>query len=352
MAQTLLITRGLPASGKSTFAEAWLAEDPANRARVNRDMIRFELYGTWYPVEDERGTVKEKEQRVTQVEHDRIRKALFEGKSVIVDNTNLNPQVFATYGKIARQFNVPLTHKDFPVELQEALRRNAARERQVPEFVYQDMQRKFMGPNGEFHLFPGDYPTKPFTPPAERQQAVIFDADGTLVDVRGVRHFMEGKHKNFDGFHRSSLWSPAHADVVALAKRFHAAGYAIIVTTARQEQYREVTQKWLDDNGVPYANIYMRKTNDGRKDGEVKREILAEIQRHYDVVHAVDDRDEVLDVWRSAGIGTTRVPGLRPGEEALDYKVEIVDPFTSGRCLRCGKPVSAGLFGPRCARLR
>lgn len=38
---TLTITRGLPGSGKSTWAKAWTAADPTCRARVNRDDLRL-----------------------------------------------------------------------------------------------------------------------------------------------------------------------------------------------------------------------------------------------------------------------------------------------------------------------
>ena len=40
MTQVLFITRGVPASGKSTFAMRWVAEKPDSRSRVNRDDIR------------------------------------------------------------------------------------------------------------------------------------------------------------------------------------------------------------------------------------------------------------------------------------------------------------------------
>lgn len=37
---TIIITRGLPASGKSTFAHNWVAEPPHNRVEINRDNTR------------------------------------------------------------------------------------------------------------------------------------------------------------------------------------------------------------------------------------------------------------------------------------------------------------------------
>ena len=37
----LIITRGLPASGKSTWAKQWVLEDPEHRVRINQDDIRL-----------------------------------------------------------------------------------------------------------------------------------------------------------------------------------------------------------------------------------------------------------------------------------------------------------------------
>jgi hypothetical protein len=44
-APVLIITRGHPASGKSTRAIAWVAERPERRARVNRDCLRAMMHG-------------------------------------------------------------------------------------------------------------------------------------------------------------------------------------------------------------------------------------------------------------------------------------------------------------------
>ena len=81
----LVITRGLPGSGKSSWADAWLrASTKQIRVRVNRDDIRMELGfdPTQTPDPDQ-------EDLVTQVSHGRIVAALRCGASVIVDDTNL-----------------------------------------------------------------------------------------------------------------------------------------------------------------------------------------------------------------------------------------------------------------------
>ena len=36
----MIVTRGFPASGKTTWAEKWVAENSDNRVNINRDNIR------------------------------------------------------------------------------------------------------------------------------------------------------------------------------------------------------------------------------------------------------------------------------------------------------------------------
>lgn len=345
----ITLFRGLPASGKSTEALRWLNEKPDTRVRVSRDDIRFELFNEYSPTATKRSSVKDKENQVTVLEHERIRDALGASKDVGVDNTNLNPRAFKTYSDLAKEFNANLTHKDFPVSLDEAIRRNAARERVVPEEVIRGMYNNYLGPNGEFHLFPGTYDVQPFVKPDHRRHAIIFDMDGTLANVDLIRHFVRGKYRNFDMFHRSSLWSPPHQEVLDMAFDADDAGMAVIIVTARSEPYREVTQAWNDKFNVPYENIYMRPEGDNRQDAIVKAEILQEILVDYDVVHCVDDNPNVAKTWENAGILTTVVPGFHNEDIALE-PVHINNMFRTGGCLRCGKPLKSGAnIGPRCA---
>jgi len=45
-APTLVVTTGLPGSGKSTWAIEWVNEDPTARVRLERDLFRTMLHGT------------------------------------------------------------------------------------------------------------------------------------------------------------------------------------------------------------------------------------------------------------------------------------------------------------------
>jgi hypothetical protein len=46
----------------------------------------------------------------------------------------------------------------------------------------------------------------------------------------------------------------------------------------------------------------MRAEGDTRRDSVVKRELLDRIGEFYDVQAAIDDRQQVVDMWRAAGL--------------------------------------------------
>ena len=143
---------------------------------------------------------------------------------------------------------------------------------------------------------------------AVRKAGEIFDVDGTLCDVRGVRHLIDGKG-GFDAFHRASAGCPPHAHVVEAARQAQAEGRAVLVVTGRVEKWRRLTSMWLALHEVPSDGLWMRRDGDFRKDFLVKREILRRLRGRYDIVRAWDDNPAVLRLWEREGIPTTVVPG-------------------------------------------
>jgi hypothetical protein len=144
------------------------------------------------------------------------------------------------------------------------------------------------------------------------RDAIIFDQDGTMVDVRGIRHYVLGKNRNYHAFHREAVNCPPNPVVVQAAVDAHEAGQAVLIVTAREIIHAYPTMFWLTENlPVPYDELYMRPAGDYRPDHEIKREILDLILRDgYNPVHAWDDRPEIAEVWESAGIPTTLVTGV------------------------------------------
>lgn len=143
-----------------------------------------------------------------------------------------------------------------------------------------------------------------------RAKAVIADVDGTLADVRAIRHHVLARPKDFDAFHAASAHVPPHAQALDFVTRHHAAGHVILVVTARRERWLDVTRTWLHRHmPVPFDGPFHRPDHDLRPDVQVKADIFRYLSRHYDIRGAVDDNPNVVALWTRLGIPVEVVPG-------------------------------------------
>ena len=98
--------------------------------------------------------------------------------------------------------------------------------------------------------------------------------------------------------------------VVDIVTRFQATGHKIIFLSGREDQYREPTERFLRRHlgeDFPYL-LLMRKTGDKRKDAVIKKEILErEILPCWHVDFVLDDRNQVVDMWRGLGLTCLQV---------------------------------------------
>lgn len=143
-------------------------------------------------------------------------------------------------------------------------------------------------------------------------RAIIFDADGTLVDVRHRLHYLSGEIKDWNAFHDAMVDDGENEGVAWLARLLDGAKsaygteqqYAVLVVTARHEPYRERTQTQMNDVvGIFPDRIYMRAEDDRRPDHEVKADILQQIVADgYEPFLVIDDRPEVVQMWRDWGL--------------------------------------------------
>ena len=367
----LILTRGLPASGKSTWAKEQVAANPDSVVRVNRDDLRTELYPDVsvndYYNRTPRKVRNEREEEVTKVQYARVQEALKSGKNVIVDDANLSPVALNSWHRAAKAHagKVQLHFKDFNTPVDECIRRDKARkdngDRGVGKGVIENFARKSLNARGVLRPVPPTLREPIRTPPAyeDRPNAVIFDMDGTLCDVRPVRRYVRSensKERNFHAFHVESEYCPPNLHVLNMSKEVTDAGLKTVIVTARDDKYRPLTERWLKKHGVDYDHIVTRPSGDHRPDYDVKREILRDVSQHYNVVHAVDDNPAVLRLWKEEGISTTIVPGfddpLHSEDELMDVKPYPIDnPISSGRCLKCMRKMKrAGVLGPECEK--
>jgi hypothetical protein len=80
------------------------------------------------------------------------------------------------------------------------------------------------------------------------------------------------------------------------------------VVARRDDSCRQATAAWLSDNGINHHKMLMRKAGDNRRDSIIKEEIFwDEIEPHYNVVCVLDDRDQVVEMWRDLGLKCLQV---------------------------------------------
>lgn len=139
----------------------------------------------------------------------------------------------------------------------------------------------------------------------------VFDVDGTLANCSHRQQFVRQKPKRWDLFNKTMDKDTPHDDIIWLAKLFYELGHTVVVCSGRGAENKDVTVKWLDEHGVKFNGLYMRRERDYRSDDIVKAELLAEIRKDYGEPFMVfDDRSSVVQMWRANGIRCCQVaPG-------------------------------------------
>lgn len=301
----LIVCRGLPASGKTTYARGWVAEDPTTRARVNKDDLRRLVHDGVYLGRDTENTIN-------ALRDNMIRSLLKKGISVVNDDTNLPQQVARDLARIGRDQGAEIHVMDLTdVTPEICIARDAAREHSVGEKVIMGMAKKLGGK--PFPLpFPEDPPSEPevvstvwnrYVPNEELPFAWIVDIDGTLALNLSGRSPYEW-HRVGEDF----LNSP----VYVVARGLLAMGVEVVLASGRDSVCRPETKEWIKNNAhaLREAPLFMRAEGDNRKDSIVKRELLLEIGRLYRVIGVLDDRDQVVEMWREVGLPCFQVaPG-------------------------------------------
>jgi phosphoglycolate phosphatase-like HAD superfamily hydrolase len=133
------------------------------------------------------------------------------------------------------------------------------------------------------------------------EEIVIFDIDGTLADVSERIHHVRKKPKNWPAFFRGMAQDKAIHSMVRLCKILYDSGIQIILCSGRSEEHRDETVRWMAQQGVRYHKLILRENSDRRSDTEVKREMLAQIDKSK-ILFVVEDRSRVVEMWRSEGL--------------------------------------------------
>ena len=136
----------------------------------------------------------------------------------------------------------------------------------------------------------------------------VFDVDGTLANnLHRIKHLTAQSKKDWDSFFAEQHKDSPFDAVFDVMNALHATGHKVIVITARDERFREVTLTWLNEHArfdISNDDLYMRDGGDRRDDDYIKIEIVNEILKNnpdYKIMGVFEDRHRVIDAWREAG---------------------------------------------------
>jgi predicted kinase len=267
----IIILKGLPASGKSTWARQFCKENKSF-VRVNRDDLRRMRGEYWVP---------EQESLITQWERTAVLGALISGVNVVLDSTNLNEkylQQFKDYIIDNARVQVEFEEKVFDTSVEECIRRDAARPEaeRVGEKVIRRMYDQYLKREVK-------YEENKDLPPA-----IIVDIDGTLAKMNGrgpFEWYRVGEDHVHD--HIRTL-----VNILGLQTEYH-----IVIFSGRDGSCLPQTIAWLNMHGIYFDEIFMRPEGNNEKDSVIKKRLFEQhVRGKYYVV--LDDRDQVVKMWR------------------------------------------------------
>lgn len=284
MTKKAIITVGISASGKTTWAEKWCREN--NGVNVNRDDIRFSVIhpgGDWSSYKFS----KEKEKLVTKIQRVICQESYKLGKNLVLSDTNLNKSRVLEWTKFLEEdVGYKVEIKEFPISLEDAWKRDSQRGNGVGHGVIYKQYKQWNEYIGR-RVYKGN----------EKSKAVIFDIDGTLAQMNGRSPF-EWNRVGED---------LARQPVVDMMEGYFSVGWEIIIMSGRDGVCMEETLDWLKSNIPAYVDysFFMREEGDKRKDTVIKEEIFwRDVAENWNVKAVVDDRPCMVRLWWDIGIDT------------------------------------------------
>jgi predicted kinase len=286
----ILILIGVPASGKSTWTNDFLRNNP-DYVRVSRDGFRFMLRNDPAPEPKIEGII-------TDLVTSTIHKLLARKLNVIIDNTNIRRQDIYDFINEFK-YSADIDFRVFDISLKKAIERDSLREKDkiVGEHRLTEMFKdyKVLMDSFDFQPVKRDYnrPTVEPTWISPLPDCVLVDMDGTLANM--------GKRNPYD-------WEKIYKDDLNLMVyeqiQYHKSrGRKIIIFTARDGAAKKNTEDWLELYEVPYDELIIKGVDDNRKDSVVKREMFENhIKGKYNPICVYDDRLSVLKLWYELGV--------------------------------------------------
>ncbi len=295
----VIICKGLPGSSKTTWTKQLLDKYPGRYKNICKDDLRLML--------DNSKWSKANEKYVLQLRDHLLLTSLDLGYSVIISDTNFHPSHEERIRELVSGYNegmygneplinnkVQVEVKFFDVSPEECIKRDLKRPNSVGAKVIWTMYNEYLKPKEEIISLKQD---------KNLPRAIIIDLDGTVA--------LKGERSAYD-YNRVDEDLP-NKPVIKIVENYlsYGQGNRVIFLSGREDSCFEKTKTWIKDNVCLMdieSLLLMRKTGDNRKDCIIKKEIFdAEIKDKYYIDFILDDRNQVVNMWRKMGLTCLQV---------------------------------------------
>lgn len=291
----IILCQGIQGSGKSTWAKAWVKEDPEHRVRLNYDDLRNMLGVYWVP---------SREHMLRAIENSFLLEAMLKGYDIVIDSMNLNPKTVAKYEGIIKTWNNEQSNKyemekilfDTPVD--ECIRRDSLRNNPIGEVVIKrtwNTYRNYIIQESIKKMKAKEMKQDPNLP-----HCILVDMDATLFLNTNGRPFYGDNLEPTDILKDEPI--PA---TITLVKAYQATGNLVIGLSGREDrpQIRACTLKQCQNVGINLDALILRPVGSRKRGDTSKKELFEEnIKDKYYVDFVLDDSTKVVQMYRDLGL--------------------------------------------------
>lgn len=267
----LILTKGLPASGKSTWAREYVKEN-LNTIIITKDDLRPMFADT-----------QSREKKVLNLRN-LLTKEYLKEMDVIWCDTNLNP----IHEAKARELSEKVEIVNFDTTPKECIKRDNARANGVGSEVIWKMYYDYIAVESALINY-------------SITKAIIVDIDGTIAHGIGETR----KPYEWD----KVLTDTVDRDIKNIVNMEYKENTYVFIVSGRDASCRSDTLLWLKDNDIHYDELHMRPEGDKRDDTTIKKEIYDEFIKKWDIKYVLDDRPRVIRMWKSLGLKVLNVRG-------------------------------------------
>ena len=275
----IILTKGLPASGKTTWAKTLLRKKQGAWVRVSLDELGAMCFDGRQSWQNDAFLAGMRDRIILQ--------ALENNQHVIVDETHLTREPLDHLIKLVDGLaTVEVEDRFLSISVEECVKRDLQRPNSLGEKAIRKMYRDYLQTT-----------ISPLVYTKAQADCIIVDMDGTLALFNGRSPYEEQKCDT----------DLPNEPVVETVKKWQDA-VDVVICSGRTDDVKEKTIDWLRRYGIEFKALHMRQTGDVRKDAVVKAEIYREqIEGKYNVKFVLDDRNQVVELWRDLGLTVFQV---------------------------------------------